>query len=191
MLSVLGGTVFGSTGFSAFIARLLFLMILNSAAASTQTTLLPTARTTLSKAVYKALPDSFAKISPRFLTPTVSTITMGAVSIAIYIPFNYISQGNPIADALTALGLYIALVGGIFIIAFFSTLVGLIAGIYMRFVSPAFFRGQPQPWAITGVAATRSSEPVLSQRACGYRFAIHRPDCCKCRCRLGLAKWRS
>lgn len=207
VLSVLGGSVFGTTGFGAFVSRLLFLMILSSAAASTQTTILPTARTTLSMAVYKALPSAFAKISPRFLTPTVSTITMGALSIALYIPLNYISGGNPIADAVTSLGLYIAFyygmtafacvwyyrktllenqrnlwmrgilpllgglimylfggialqsdwvafnsyttwlipgvnwrVGGIFIIAFLSAFAGLIAGIYMRFVSPSFFR---------------------------------------------------
>ena len=105
--------MFGSTGFGAFLSRLLFLMILSSAAASTQTTILPTARTTLSMAAYKALPASFAKISPRFLTPTVSTIAMGLVSIALYIPLNYISGGNPIADAVTAIGLYIAFYYGL------------------------------------------------------------------------------
>ena len=30
--------------------------------------------------------------------------------------------------------------GGVFVIAFVSALAGLVAGIYMRFVSPAFFR---------------------------------------------------
>src|ERR1700689_709034 len=70
VLSVLGGSVFGTTGFGAFIARLLFLMILSSAAASTQTTILPTARTTLSMAVYKAIPSSFGKITKKYLTPT-------------------------------------------------------------------------------------------------------------------------
>jgi amino acid transporter len=113
VLSVLGGAVFGSTGFGAVLSRLLFLMILSSAAASTQTTILPTARTTLSMAAYKALPQSFAKISPRFLTPTVSTIVMGIISIALYIPLNYISGGNPIADAVTAIGLYIAFYYGL------------------------------------------------------------------------------
>ena len=49
-------------------------MVLSSAAASTQTTILPTARTTLSMAAYKAIPKSFARIHPRFLTPTVSTV---------------------------------------------------------------------------------------------------------------------
>jgi amino acid transporter len=113
VLSVLGGSVFGTSGFGAILARLLFLMILSSAAASTQTTILPTARTTLSMAAYKALPSSFAKISPRFLTPTVSTLVMGAISIALYIPLNYISGGNPIADAVTAIGLYIAFYYGL------------------------------------------------------------------------------
>ena len=68
-------------------------MVLTSAAASTQTTILPTARTTLSMAAYKAIPPSFAKIHRKYLTPTVSTIVMGAVSIAFYVAFNYMSSG--------------------------------------------------------------------------------------------------
>src|SRR6202034_4252891 len=94
-------------------SRLLILMVLSSAAASTQTTILPTARTTLSMAAYGALPESFAKINPRYLTPTVSTVVMGAISIALYIPLNFISGGNPIADAVTAIGLYIAFYYGL------------------------------------------------------------------------------
>jgi len=113
VLSVTGGAIFGTSGFGMFLSRLLFLMVLSSAAASTQTTILPTARTTLSMAAYGALPESFAKIHPRYLTPTVSTLVMGAVSIALYIPLNYISGGNPIADAVTAIGLYIAFYYGL------------------------------------------------------------------------------
>ncbi len=114
VFSPLGSAVFGSSGFGTFLTRLLFLMILSSAAASTQTTILPTARTTLSMAVYKALPSSFAKIHPRFLTPTVSTVVMGLVSIAVYIPMNY--SHNPtgvIGDAVIAIGLYIAFYYGL------------------------------------------------------------------------------
>ena len=44
--------------------QLLLLMVLTSAAASTQTTILPTARTTLSMAVYKALPDGVRQDPP-------------------------------------------------------------------------------------------------------------------------------
>jgi amino acid transporter len=113
VLSVAGGAIFGTSGLGTVLSRLLILMVLSSAAASTQTTILPTARTTLSMAAYGALPESFARIHPRYLTPTVSTVVMGAISIALYIPLNYISQGNPIADAVTAIGLYIAFYYGL------------------------------------------------------------------------------
>jgi amino acid transporter len=113
VLSVTGGAIFGSSGLGTFLSRLLILMVLSSAAASTQTTILPTARTTLSMAAYGALPESFSKVHPRYLTPTVSTVVMGAMSIALYIPLNYISGGNPIADAVTAIGLYIAFYYGL------------------------------------------------------------------------------
>jgi len=65
--------------------------VLSSAAASTQTTILPTARTTLSMSVYKAIPKAFAKIHKRHLTPTVSTLAMGGISIVLYVIFNYVS----------------------------------------------------------------------------------------------------
>jgi amino acid transporter len=113
VLSVTGGAIFGTSGLGTILSRLLILMVLSSAAASTQTTILPTARTTLSMAAYGALPESFAKIHPRYLTPTVSTVVMGAISILLYIPLNYISGGNPIADAVTAIGLYIAFYYGL------------------------------------------------------------------------------
>jgi amino acid transporter len=113
VLSVAGGAIFGTSGFGTVLSRLLFLMVLSSAAASTQTTILPTARTTLSMAAYGAVPESFAKVHPKYLTPTVSTLVMGALSIALYIPLNYISGGNAIADAVTAIGLYIAFYYGL------------------------------------------------------------------------------
>jgi amino acid transporter len=112
-LSVLGSSVFGGGGLGTFLSRLLILMVLSSAAASTQTTILPTARTTLSMAAYRAIPASFAKIHPRYLTPTISTIVMGILSIILYIPFNYFAHGNNIGDAVTAIGLYIAFYYGL------------------------------------------------------------------------------
>ena len=85
VLSVLGNAVFGGR-LAGLHAQLLVLMVLTSAAASTQTTILPTARTTLSMAVYKALPRVFARVHPRYLTPSVSTLTFGGVSIVLYVP---------------------------------------------------------------------------------------------------------
>ena len=114
VLSVLGKAVFGGSGFGSFLAHLLILMVLTSAAASTQTTILPTARTSLSMAVYKALPKVFAKVHPRHHTPSVSTIVFGGASIALYWIMN--SSANPtsvIADAVTALGMMIAFYYGL------------------------------------------------------------------------------
>ncbi len=113
VLSVAGGAIFGTSGLGTVLSRLLILMVLSSAAASTQTTILPTARTTLSMAAYGALPEPFARINPRYLTPAVSTVVMGAISIGLYVPLNYISHGNPIADAVTAIGLYVAFYYGL------------------------------------------------------------------------------
>jgi hypothetical protein len=135
---------------------------------------------------------------------------MGAISMAVYLLFNYLSGGNVIPDAVTAIGLYIAFyygmtgfacvwyyrktltssarslfmrgilpgagglmmyfaggwslwqdwkpvtgftswkmgfyphwhIGGIFLIAFFSALAGVLGFIYCRVKQPAFFRKQ-------------------------------------------------
>ncbi len=113
VISILGSSVFGTSGFGSFLSHLLILMVLSSAAASTQTTILPTARTTLSMATYKALPAAFAKMHPRYLTPTVSTLVMGGISIVLYAAMNYLSGGNVIYDAVTACGVYIAFYYGL------------------------------------------------------------------------------
>ena len=114
VLSVLGSSIFGTSGFGSFLAKLLLFMVLTSAAASTQTTILPTARTTLSMAVFKAIPSSFSRIHKRFLTPTVSTLAMGGVSIVLYVVMNSVSNGNAvIEDSVSALGVWIAFYYGL------------------------------------------------------------------------------
>ena len=123
VLSVLGHSVFGTSGFANVLVHLLLLMVLSSAAASTQTTILPTARTTLAMGVYKAIPSAFAKVHRRFLTPTVSTIVMGLASIVLYVIMNYISAGTVISDAVSALGV---------MIAFYYGLTGIICAWYYR-----------------------------------------------------------
>ncbi|MGZ4574279.1 MAG: APC family permease [Mycobacteriaceae bacterium] len=113
VLSTVGAAVFGEGWIGTVLTHLLLLMVLTSAAASTQTTILPTARTTFAMAVFKALPDSFARVHPRYLTPTVSTIAMGAVSAAVYVGFNFISGGAVISDAVTAIGVSVGLYYGL------------------------------------------------------------------------------
>jgi amino acid transporter len=114
VLSIQGHAVFGTGSFGNVLYRLLLIMVLSSAAASTQTTILPTARTTLSMAVYRAIPRAFGKIHRRFLTPTVSTLVMGGISIVFYAAVN--NAANPIGligDAVIAIGLYIAFYYGL------------------------------------------------------------------------------
>ncbi len=102
VLAVLGDQVLGP----AF-GKVLILAVLTSAAASAQTTILPTARTTLSMAVHRALPGALARIHPRHRTPTTSTIAMGVASVGFYVGLVVLS-GNVLADSIAALGLLIA-----------------------------------------------------------------------------------
>jgi amino acid transporter len=107
VLSSLGTEVFGSP-----LDKILIIAVLSSAAASTQTTILPAARTTLSMARAKALPGSLGDVHPRFLTPARSTIYMGALSILWYVGLTIVSE-DILFDSLAALGLMIAFYIGI------------------------------------------------------------------------------
>jgi amino acid transporter len=93
-------------------AWILVVAVLVSAVSSTQTTILPTARGTLSMAAYKALPKRFAKVHPRFQTPSFSTLVMGIVAIVYYVGMTFISE-NILADSILSLGLAIAFYYGI------------------------------------------------------------------------------
>ncbi|MFJ9413084.1 APC family permease [Streptomyces sp. NPDC101227] len=112
VLSHLGNEIFGSGAGGQALTKLLILMVLTSAAASTQTTILPTARTTLSMATFKALPANFARIHPRFLTPTWSTVGMGLASIVFFVLLSRVSE-NLLADSIGSVGLMIAFYYGL------------------------------------------------------------------------------
>jgi amino acid transporter len=92
--------------------KLLIIAVLTSASASTQTTILPTARTTLSMARQGAMPKIFARIHPSFQTPDVSTLVMGALSIVWYVGLTIVNE-NILADSFLALGLMIAFYYGL------------------------------------------------------------------------------
>jgi amino acid transporter len=119
VLNALGKGVFGHT-----LYRLLIIAVLTSASASTQTTILPTARTTLSMAKWKAIPSAFGRIHPRFLTPSFSTLLMGGLSIVWTIA---LLAGNPnqdvLGDTISALG---------FSVCFYYGFTGLACAVYFR-----------------------------------------------------------
>src|SRR5690606_6128132 len=102
VFSVLGSALFGPWGW------FLLLGVMLSAASSTQTTILPTARGTLSMAIYRALPAKFAELHPKFKTPWFSTTLMGVTAIIYYVAMSIISE-DVLADSLTSMGLAVAL----------------------------------------------------------------------------------
>ncbi len=94
----------------------LLLTVSVSAAASTQTTILPTARGALAMAVYKAIPARFGEVHPRYKTPGFATLVMGATAIGFYVLLSLIST-NALADSIASLGLAVAFYYGITAIA--------------------------------------------------------------------------
>ena len=72
VLSPLGNAVLGSG-----LDKLLIAVVLTSATASTLTTILPGARTTLSMASHRAIPSIWARVNPRFQTPVWGTVIYG------------------------------------------------------------------------------------------------------------------
>ncbi len=114
VLSVLGTSIFGTSGFANVLTHLLLLMVLSSAAASTQTTILPTARTTLSMAVYKAIPQYVRKNPQEIPDADGLDVAMGGVSIVLYVTMNYLTSGGAvIEDSVSALGVMIAFYYGL------------------------------------------------------------------------------
>ncbi len=119
VLNALGGQVFGSP-----LDKLMIIAVLTSASASTQTTILPTARTTLSMARWDAIPAAFGRVHPRFLTPTFSTLLMGALSIVwtvALLAFN--PNQDVLGDTISALG---------FAVVFYYGFTGLACAVYFR-----------------------------------------------------------
>ncbi|HNM96666.1 MAG TPA: APC family permease [Marmoricola sp.] len=112
VFAALGSDVFGGGTFGKVMLGMLAFSVLTSASASTQTTILPTARTALSMGAFKALPTSFARIHPKYLTPLDATIWMGVVSTVFYVGLTMVSS-DILADTIAAVGLMIAFYYGL------------------------------------------------------------------------------
>lgn len=105
-------TIVGEPVMGAVMTSVLLLTVAVSAASSTQTTILPTARGALAMAVYGAIPKRFAHIHPRYKTPSFATLVMGLTSIGFYVVLTVISA-NALADSIASLGLAVAFYYGI------------------------------------------------------------------------------
>jgi amino acid transporter len=117
VLNALGSGVLGGT-----LDKLLIIAVLTSASASTQTTILPTARTTLSMAHWKAVTSLLSRVHKRYLTPTVSTLGFGLLSIVVTVVLLLLSN-SVLEDSLLAIG---------FPICFYYGFTGVACGWYFR-----------------------------------------------------------
>ncbi|MEW2508100.1 APC family permease [Amycolatopsis sp. NPDC047767] len=108
VLAGLGGAVFGDSGLGKVMGLLLIVSVLTSGAATSQATIMPAARTTLSMASHGALPKVFGRVHPRYQTPSVSTWTFGLVSLVLYVLLAVWSD-NVLSDSVDAVGLTIAI----------------------------------------------------------------------------------
>ncbi|WP_416416574.1 APC family permease [Paenarthrobacter aromaticivorans] len=86
---------------------LIVVAVLASVLSSTQTTILPTARGTLSMGVHGALPARFGKVHERFQTPGFSTQVMGVAAVLYYVAMSFLSE-DLLADSISAISLFIA-----------------------------------------------------------------------------------
>ncbi len=83
--------------------KLLIIAVLTSASASTQTTILPTARTTLSMALLESDPAGLRQRAQALPDPGLLDALMGAVSIVWTVAILAISE-NALEDSLPAIG---------------------------------------------------------------------------------------
>ena len=105
---VLGTAIFGDNALGRLLEGLLVFSVLTSAAASTQTTVLPSARSALAMGSYQALPSQFARIHPRFLTPSFATWAVGLVAAGYYVFLTAVSS-DVLSDSIAAMGLLIGI----------------------------------------------------------------------------------
>jgi amino acid transporter len=117
IFGALAGDVLGSP-----LDKLVVLAVITSALSSTQTTILPASRTTLSMARQGAFPEAFGRVHPRFLTPHISTIAIGVIA-AVWFGVLFPLSENFVYDSLTSLA---------FMIAFYYALNGFACAIYHR-----------------------------------------------------------
>jgi amino acid transporter len=94
------------------LAFLVSLAVLTSSASSLQSTFVGPARTLLAMGHYGALPESFAKVSPRFFTPGYATIVSAIVASGFYVVMRIVSE-NVLWDTILALGMMICFYYGL------------------------------------------------------------------------------
>lgn len=116
LFGVVGDLVLGPFGW------VLVAAIVVSGLASTQTTIIPASRGSLSMAAAGAFPARFASVHAGHGTPAYGTWVVGIAAVAWYVLGSFVSQ-NFLFDSLSALSI---------VVAFYYALTGLACTIYWR-----------------------------------------------------------
>jgi amino acid transporter len=117
VLAVVGNAVLGSD-----LGRLMILAVMLSAAAALTAAVVPTARALLSMGVYRALPESFARVDRRTGSPVVATLAVGLAVAGVLVVLSIVSN-NVLGDSIAAL---------VLLIAFYYTVLGVACVWYFR-----------------------------------------------------------
>ncbi|MEU6650916.1 APC family permease [Streptomyces sp. NPDC046900] len=88
------------------LAKVVQLAVTLSAVAALLTCIVSTARPNVSVAVHGALPKTFARVHPRFHTPTVATVFTGVLSVALLAGLSYAAPSF-LSDAVLSIGLLV------------------------------------------------------------------------------------
>jgi len=107
VLAFIGTQVLGTN-----LDKFLIFAVLTSAAATTQTTIMPNARTLLSMGAYDAIPRKFAKIDQTYMTPSFATFVTATISLLFYAGLTVVSE-NVLGDALEVVSLLVAFYYGL------------------------------------------------------------------------------
>lgn len=88
------------------LAKVVQLAVALSAVAALLTCIVSTSRPNVSVAAHGALPEAFARVHPRFRTPTVATVFTGAVAIVLLAGLSYAAPAF-LGDAVLSIGLLV------------------------------------------------------------------------------------
>ena len=105
---------FGTQLFGSWAGFIMIIAVLTSTVATTQTTLLPSARIALSMSRDKVFPKLFGTINPKFLTPAIGTMVLAAIAFIGMM----LSAGSPpvntvLSNLISNIGVLVAFYYGV------------------------------------------------------------------------------
>jgi amino acid transporter len=109
VLSILGQRIWPGIG-----GKLLILAVMLSTVATLETTLIQVTRSLFAMARERTLPRFLGQIHTRWQTPAGATAVVAAVSLTLFVVSNFVgSVGTVLSDAISAIGLQIAIYYGL------------------------------------------------------------------------------